>query len=539
MRILQISQLPSVATVIQWDAALIYCTLFPLTLNTSLSQDAFLVVKISLGNYASLHGQIYCKPHFKQLFKSKGNYDEGFGHKQHKDRWNFKNQSSLVDLIPIEEPNVCENPAADTLLFGDLTKQADVCNSERQNNDLRKWGERGKLKIIWPPCQEMPKKNFPPEEELKVSKPKWPPQVTIPVSSELKRELWTEQVKNFENQVQERGSFPVLQPCQHVCQKEDGTEVAEIKVYETRRDKEEGKRNGQDKLIEVEGVTNKRRSGLELHDSDGLVQREGEGKNGHADEPHGPDVLQVTNTDDEVGPETPGENFNNNNNNSVAVSFLEDGRQGAFPTDLECPHLLETASEANYYTSEYRIKRLEHASRISELLGIFESERSSSKNVLAKALEKKADRVTAGSPGQFSLEPGFQQGLLVKGERFAASPDVNLLPINENKKVHLFFSNTVKISPFPKKHNILGCDLIESVDQLKNMSCLCLRELGKNVKSWHVETVGAPWSNGKMGFDASNPGCTAKPVCSRVQCQTGQLTVEEQIKRDRCYSDAD
>lgn len=32
---------------------------------------------IGLGNYASLEGQIYCKPHFKQLFKLKGNYSEG------------------------------------------------------------------------------------------------------------------------------------------------------------------------------------------------------------------------------------------------------------------------------------------------------------------------------------------------------------------------------------------------------------------------------------------------------------------------------
>ncbi|KFM04573.1 Xin actin-binding repeat-containing protein 2, partial [Aptenodytes forsteri] len=46
--------------------------------------------QLSLGNYASLHGKIYCKPHFKQLFKSKGNYDEGFGHKQHKELWNSK-----------------------------------------------------------------------------------------------------------------------------------------------------------------------------------------------------------------------------------------------------------------------------------------------------------------------------------------------------------------------------------------------------------------------------------------------------------------
>uniref|UniRef100_A0A8C3KLM0 LIM zinc-binding domain-containing protein n=1 Tax=Calidris pygmaea TaxID=425635 RepID=A0A8C3KLM0_9CHAR len=43
--------------------------------------------KLSLGTYASLRGNIYCKPHFNQLFKSKGNYDEGFGHKQHKELW--------------------------------------------------------------------------------------------------------------------------------------------------------------------------------------------------------------------------------------------------------------------------------------------------------------------------------------------------------------------------------------------------------------------------------------------------------------------
>lgn len=44
----------------------------------------------SLGNYAALHGEFYCKPHFQQLFKSKGNYDEGFGRKQHKELWAHK-----------------------------------------------------------------------------------------------------------------------------------------------------------------------------------------------------------------------------------------------------------------------------------------------------------------------------------------------------------------------------------------------------------------------------------------------------------------
>ncbi|XP_058903006.1 LIM domain-containing protein 2 isoform X1 [Kogia breviceps] len=46
--------------------------------------------KLSLGSYAALHGEFYCKPHFQQLFKSKGNYDEGFGRKQHKELWAHK-----------------------------------------------------------------------------------------------------------------------------------------------------------------------------------------------------------------------------------------------------------------------------------------------------------------------------------------------------------------------------------------------------------------------------------------------------------------
>jgi hypothetical protein len=31
---------------------------------------------------------IFCTTHYKQLFATKGNYDEGFGRMQHKKRWN-------------------------------------------------------------------------------------------------------------------------------------------------------------------------------------------------------------------------------------------------------------------------------------------------------------------------------------------------------------------------------------------------------------------------------------------------------------------
>ncbi|XP_068193750.1 LIM domain-containing protein 2 [Antennarius striatus] len=50
--------------------------------------------KLSLGSFAALQGEFYCKPHFKQLFKSKGNYDEGFGRKQHKELWNKETENT-------------------------------------------------------------------------------------------------------------------------------------------------------------------------------------------------------------------------------------------------------------------------------------------------------------------------------------------------------------------------------------------------------------------------------------------------------------
>ena len=52
-------------------------------------------MKVSTGSFASLEGKIFCKPHFKQLFKSKGNYNEGFGTSQHKYKWDRGKDRSL------------------------------------------------------------------------------------------------------------------------------------------------------------------------------------------------------------------------------------------------------------------------------------------------------------------------------------------------------------------------------------------------------------------------------------------------------------
>uniref|UniRef100_A0A8C9V938 Xin actin binding repeat containing 1 n=1 Tax=Scleropages formosus TaxID=113540 RepID=A0A8C9V938_SCLFO len=47
--------------------------------------------KLSLHNYSALYGEFYCVFHYQQLFKRKGNYDEGFGHVQHKDQTALEN----------------------------------------------------------------------------------------------------------------------------------------------------------------------------------------------------------------------------------------------------------------------------------------------------------------------------------------------------------------------------------------------------------------------------------------------------------------
>jgi hypothetical protein len=45
---------------------------------------------LSLGNFAALNGKYYCKPHFKQLFQTKGNYSDGFGEDKPTSKWEAK-----------------------------------------------------------------------------------------------------------------------------------------------------------------------------------------------------------------------------------------------------------------------------------------------------------------------------------------------------------------------------------------------------------------------------------------------------------------
>lgn len=129
--------------------------------------------KLSLGNYASLHGRMYCKPHYKQLFKSKGNYDEGFGQKPHKELWNNKNPETCAERPRVKSPSP-EKKVIDSRYSAAPSASVTPDNDASRPADENK-KPSSKISVVWPPQSESPKKAFTVEEELKLVKPSWPP----------------------------------------------------------------------------------------------------------------------------------------------------------------------------------------------------------------------------------------------------------------------------------------------------------------------------------------------------------------------------
>ncbi|NXH17601.1 LIMA1 protein, partial [Bucco capensis] len=137
--------------------------------------------KLSLGTYASLRGNIYCKPHFNQLFKSKGNYDEGFGHKQHKELWAGKTE---CEESPEKTVNATESPQspgvedAPIAKVGVLAATMEAKASAVPEREERP-AETKKLRIAWPPPSDPSVQGSALDEGIKVLKPKWPPEEEV------------------------------------------------------------------------------------------------------------------------------------------------------------------------------------------------------------------------------------------------------------------------------------------------------------------------------------------------------------------------
>ncbi|XP_042694214.1 LIM domain and actin-binding protein 1 isoform X2 [Centrocercus urophasianus] len=137
--------------------------------------------KLSLGTYASLRGNIYCKPHFNQLFKAKGNYDEGFGHKQHKELWSSKTEceeSQEKTLHGVKATESPQNPGVEDAPIAKVGVLAATMEAKASAVPEReeKPAETKKLRIAWPPPSDQSTQGSTLDEGIKVLKPKWPPE---------------------------------------------------------------------------------------------------------------------------------------------------------------------------------------------------------------------------------------------------------------------------------------------------------------------------------------------------------------------------
>lgn len=149
-------------------------------------------------NYASLHNNVYCKPHFCQLFKAKGNYDEGFGHRPHKELWESRGeagepsppprtqvQSPVTDLT---SPTVEDSPLAKVNVLTATMEALGQGSAERSDRP----SETRRLKISWPPRSEL--EDTPTRHGAdtlpdggsasRPIRPKWPPEVDSPSSTQ-------------------------------------------------------------------------------------------------------------------------------------------------------------------------------------------------------------------------------------------------------------------------------------------------------------------------------------------------------------------
>lgn len=161
----------------------------------------------SLGTYASLRGDIYCKPHFSQLFKSKGNYDEGFGHRPHKEMWTPRTNEEeperdenskpfVVDSVlvkPTEQlsPKVESQMAKFTDLAAALETKIQTSSTSSMEKPQTPSVEKRKLRVAWPPPADSDGSSKVSSTATEVGKgssklfrAKWPPEGEAPAAQQ-------------------------------------------------------------------------------------------------------------------------------------------------------------------------------------------------------------------------------------------------------------------------------------------------------------------------------------------------------------------
>lgn len=524
-----------------------------------------------MGNYASLHGKIYCKPHFKQLFKSKGNYDEGFGHKQHKELWNPKDQHGSVGNIHAEETDpinsIPVDPKPITEIDQDFYSGTEGTHPDILDNNLKKSTERGKLKMTWPPSTDnaTPKKTFSIEEVAKVNKPKWPPE-GFAQEGYTNKPLGNKKEPQKKNAVREQNenNTAIAQQKQHssfssLSEKED-TNICKVKQNEAgNKGKDEEAGNVQGKLNKTGGSQNREENRKDINEGDNVIVhsagKEQEKKSNKTDDS---EVVQVTNIDDVRVQKNHKEfslNINNNNNYGI---FSHPNICRQTPTLSAMSNPTTALSHAVRAVSQHAFAKLENQAGNEEIFEIYESHENYSSNSVTVSQDeqnsKEEDAITSNSLAQFNKDATCQKSctnrtlVLKEATNTTFSVETALVYMAEesvyDKNINSILPETLKTSFLKKDNLFLDCGVIDSVDLTKSSRSPYSKEHRNydteliDTNAWQESQIIKVSKNDRnTSLDSLSSRYTVVPSSQDKKVKSKQLTVEEQIKRNRFYDE--
>lgn len=488
----------------------------------------------SLGNYASLHGHMFCTPHYKQLFKSKGNYDEGFGQKPHKELWNSKNQNNSNVKVTINTSPEKDGPS-------DSIVQSSMSISEKEMTDTKeKYMDKSsdenkkntnKMSIVWPPQTESPKKVFNIEEEVKLVKPSWPPEEssvqTFTDTSTDKRQSKmsslkaSEEVKNQaahgnkdgQNPLKQEMMLPTVEVMSSSLEAAGPADVAE-KLDASEMD---GVVNGGDVPAGLQ-------DGQERVDGVGGKLEERETKE-QGDDVEGENAVQVTVIDNHVPQEEEiNVNSNNNNNNSNNLPF---------DNKILCPEVDDNGlfPRPQFSATEYLRKDARDHSEESI------NDLKYTQNYDGLQIARKQDAFVPSGAKCVNAEKGrFTKDIFTDGtesENVSSGKMLHLNATSVQEDMCVGCDNSSLPSDFKE-------DMFSDPSETPIVSLLDdLLHFGIMPSENACSTTGEWKKDEKPDFFDANIGGILEKDLEMGETEQEMLSVEEQIKRNRYYDDSD
>lgn len=492
---------------------------------------------------------MYCKPHYKQLFKSKGNYDEGFGQKPHKELWSNKNQQNSAIKSPSPKKKAIDSKPSAAQSTA-ITQGDDESKSVDENKK-----PASKISVVWPPQVDSPKKSFAIEEELKLVKPSWPPkegsaqesdhrnppsvqenraavvedETGLPEPNKVhESDCLTEGMKELEETPSaSEGQAEEMETVSHTRESKesnrDSEAVAhvasemdsEVDVRVGEMEQSEGKESGGEEKSagREEEVKENGHDGQAGRTSFENESREEEDK-GNNDSVNNGEAVKVTLIDEETSAaQALNGNFNNNNNYSFTLFDQETLVQGLSEVDGNKNQLF-FESDATAATDFSQTDPCEESKWMpSELLDLAQRD-----DAFVPAGAKHTEATDCYSDANFFTETAA--GTLAV-QRAAAEPEISTSSFLEDIFAGLSTSSSSLLSDFKSDIFSLSAGRAPQRTALDD-----LLDLGIDERD-------------ARGKDKSRGGLADTCASSTWTEDDDALTVEEQIKRNRCYDSED